>query len=203
MSKYTVELKTICENLAGVSGIQLYSNIENTIDISWKQIFDFDFPIFDESYREILCKKIIRHYYFYEIGMETVGNWQHYLHTKMVEIMPKYNKLYELEARGLSLYDNINMSREYVRNNAGDSVSRNLYSDTPQGALTNVDNETYLTSANKNIGNATNNEQYTETTKGHNGKYTYLEFVKQYSRANTDTDMMIISELSDLFMNLW
>ena len=53
------------------------------------------FPIFDENYRSVLETKILRHYYTREIGFETVGLWKHYLKTKLNEIMPKYNKLYE------------------------------------------------------------------------------------------------------------
>lgn len=67
-----------------------------------------DYPIFDEDYRPILNQKIIDHYYMCEIGAETAGLFRHYLHTKMQEIMPYYNRLYlsqELEFNPLRDFD--------------------------------------------------------------------------------------------------
>lgn len=52
------------------------------------------YPIFDESYRNTLNKKIIDHFYFREIGFETVGLFNNRLAAKLNEIMPYYNRLY-------------------------------------------------------------------------------------------------------------
>lgn len=54
-----------------------------------------DYPIFDESHRNELNNKIIEHYWFDEIGMETPDRFNHYLHSTMNEIMPYYNELYK------------------------------------------------------------------------------------------------------------
>ena len=56
-----------------------------------------DYPIFDEQYREFLNAKIIDHYYYREIGLETVDMFIRQLRTKMWEIMPYYNKWYQAE----------------------------------------------------------------------------------------------------------
>jgi lower collar protein len=58
-----------------------------------------DYPIFDEQYREFLNAKIIDHYYYREIGLETVDMFIRQLRTKMWEIMPYYNKWYLAEDR--------------------------------------------------------------------------------------------------------
>lgn len=52
------------------------------------------YPIFEESYRQQLNQKIIDHFYFREIGFETVGLFNNRLKAKMNEIMPYYNQLY-------------------------------------------------------------------------------------------------------------
>ncbi|WP_459617235.1 hypothetical protein, partial [Enterobacter hormaechei] len=65
MSKYTTELRWIIEN-----GYDLQLN---------------EYPIFDENYREELNQKIINHYYFREIGFETVGLFRFYLKQTMNE----------------------------------------------------------------------------------------------------------------------
>lgn len=55
------------------------------------------YPIFDESYREVLNKKIVDEYYFREIGVETPERFKHHLNHTMDMIMPYYNQLYESE----------------------------------------------------------------------------------------------------------
>ena len=97
MAKYTTELRTICEHLAGCDESVGYQDVNTVIANSREKIFNFDFPIFDENYRSVLETKIIKHYYTREIGAETFGLWQLWLDTKMNEIMPYYNKLYESE----------------------------------------------------------------------------------------------------------
>lgn len=59
------------------------------------QIFSFSFPIWDDNYKPVLTQKILRHYYFREIGEETVGMWKMRLHQTLLEIMPYYNQLYQ------------------------------------------------------------------------------------------------------------
>ena len=53
------------------------------------------YPIFDEAYRTYLNDKIIRHYYFREIGQETVARFRWYMDMTMRENMPYYNQLYK------------------------------------------------------------------------------------------------------------
>lgn len=97
MSKYTTEVRYICENASGLYESGGYSSINEILDKAAPKVFDFDFPIYDENYREILEKKILRHYYTREIGEETVGLWKLRLEDRMNIIMPYYNKLYESE----------------------------------------------------------------------------------------------------------
>lgn len=109
MSTYTTELRYICETmteepLENFDNLKGVRRIDAIIDSSKGNIFDFDYPIFDEAYRGILEKKILRHYYTREIGAETFGLFQLYLSDKMNEIMPYYNQLYASEL----LSNNIN-----------------------------------------------------------------------------------------------
>ena len=47
MSKYTTEVRFICETLAGYKDSQGYDKVENIIMNSRDKIFDFEYPIFD------------------------------------------------------------------------------------------------------------------------------------------------------------
>ena len=98
MSNYTVQLRNICESFAGdVTASSPARKVDAVINASHSKIFDFDYPIFDGTYKEHLEKKILRHFYFREIGCETYGQWQVQLDAKMNEIMPYYNQLYASE----------------------------------------------------------------------------------------------------------
>lgn len=220
MSKYTTEVRYICETLAGLSESAGYADIEQTIKNCLPKVFDFNFPIFDESYRSVLETKILRHYYTREIGLETVGLWKLKLSTKLNEIMPYYNKLYKSELIEFNpLYD-VDLTRERkiegkgakdtengenrsgsnntettqnndsavketggnkgttngtangTQNQNTNGNSTNMYSDTPQGAITDLQAGRYLTNAT--IDSATNtfagasSDTTTQTTENTN-----------------------------------
>ena len=97
MSKYTTEVRFICETYAGLDESADYAGIQEVLDKSRDKVFDFDYPIFDENYRNVLEDKILKHYYTREIGAETIGLWKLWLNTRMNEIMPYYNQLYSSE----------------------------------------------------------------------------------------------------------
>lgn len=189
MSKYTTELRYICETEAGLSESVGYSKIKDVIAKAIPKIFDFDFPIFDENYRNVLEMKILKHYYTREIGLETYGLWKLKLDTKLNEIMPFYNQLYKsalLEFNPLyevdysktgnrdssgtrdntennsETYDesvDTNESHDDSTDNSSDgtltkgttTTTTNYFSDTPQGAISNVIDGTYLTNATYNV----------------------------------------------------
>ena len=242
MSKYTTELRFICESKAGLSDSVGFNQIDDVISNSWNKIFD-NFPIFDESYRSVLCSKILKHYYTREISAETVGLWQLWLNTRMGEIMPYYNKLYESALLEFDPFKDTNYSRNHggtftgdTRRNGrseidvdnsvtsnGTSNSKNLFSDTPQGAITNIENESYLTNAtlikdtdtnttntdgnsttqNTETTGVTNTDNWIETIVGKQSTVSYSKLLQEFRDTFLNIDVMIINDLSDLFMNLW
>lgn len=95
MSKYTTEVRYICEHLCGLDVSKGYADIGTILSNARSKVFDFPYPIFDEEYRSTLETKILKHYYTREIGEETYGLWKLRLDRKMNEIMPYYNVLYK------------------------------------------------------------------------------------------------------------
>lgn len=199
MSKYTTEVRFICEEAAGLTSSVGYLGVNDVINTALPKVFNFDFPIFDEAYRPILEKKILKHYYTREIGLETVGLWKLFLDTKLNEIMPFYNQLYKSELIEFNPMYDVDLTRDHnlkreettkqdatekgttektgniddnthtetndnqntestvdLQNTTGSTSKEQLgatkthydkYSDTPQGSLQNVQNDTYLTNA--------------------------------------------------------
>lgn len=204
MSKYTTEVRFICESNAGLDESKGFNSINEILENCIDNIFDFDFPIFDEAYRPVLEKKILKHYYTREIATETVGLWKHFLDARLNEIMPFYNKLYESELLEFNpLYDvDLTTKRDNLRKNNGTiedngdsdytrtdnllenhkdsdkdivdsepetkNTRRQYYSDTPQGAVTGVENENYLTNYTKIVDDATGSKNKVTTTYGRN-----------------------------------
>lgn len=233
MAKYTIELGRL---------------IKSGFDIGLA-----DYPIFNENHRTELNNKIIQHYYHSEIGLETPALFKRYLNNKMREIMPYYNKMYEsetLEFNPLDTFDKTTtenriqntgaQSQVYANfqnydsgsnnsTNSNTTNAKNIYSDTPQGLLseTAIEGETYATNAN--IGNSAesgsatgsynsnahgNNNSTTtntgnlsstiaKTEKGKDGTQSYSKLLDEYRQTILNIDMMIIDELSPLFMGIW
>lgn len=101
MSKYTTEVRYICESYADLTESAGFNSVDEIINIAIPKIFNTsEIPMFKgetEEHRALLFKKILLHYYSREIGYETVGLWKLKLNTKLMEIMPYYNQLYESE----------------------------------------------------------------------------------------------------------
>ena len=255
MSKYTTEVRFICEQKAGLSESEGFTRVDDVLNQSWNKIFTSDVAFFDDAYKPILCKKILKHYYTREICAETVGLWQLWLNTRLEEIMPYYNELYKSAQLEFKPFDDVNYTRESNRKNtenenstktenenstktgtnnrtvssdsSGSSNTDTIdkYSDTPQGSITNLSDDTYLTNAritsdensftNENSGtdnqtiNETNdrdksgNEDYFEKIMGKQGNKNYSEMLLDFRKTFLNIDMQVIEEFSDLFFGLW
>lgn len=267
MSRYTTEVRYICETVAGLDESVGYSNIEQVIKNSLAKVFDFDFPIFDEKYRSVLETKILRHYYTREIAHETVGLWKLKLCTKLNEIMPYYNQLYKSELISFNPMYDVDLTRERkvdssgtrdtsTRSNTdtdtsgsgnrtsdvslkndttntdnstttGSGSKKQMYSDTPQGAITDLEAGKYLTNAtidntsntDTTIGNGTGTQTGSTNTKEETGNNTtsstdasstsntditnlenYIETVKGKQGAQSYTSLL--KEFRETFLNI-
>lgn len=136
MSKYTTEVRFICENSAGLSESEGADNVDSILDKCWNKVFNFDFPIFDENYRQVLCRKILKHYYTREIAHETVGRWKLALNTKLNEIMPYYNQLYKSELLEFNPFYDVDLTRSREGSGTSNRTSKNT--ETNSGRSQNV-----------------------------------------------------------------
>lgn len=148
--------------------VELGCLVENGFDLGLQH-----YPIFDETYREQLNRKIVEHYWFREIGQETPQLFKMFLNRTMNEIMPYYNELYKtaiLELNPLANMEQwttgdrkikreetnqVNRTDDYTSHNTSeqtsnttsdvDSTARTVNYAFPQLALSG--NEDYATSA--------------------------------------------------------
>lgn len=206
MSKYTTEVRFICEHDAGLENSVGFTQVDTVLDRCWNQIFTTNTTFFDESYRSVLCKKILKRYYTREIGCETVGLWKLWMNERLESIMPYYNQLYKSELIEFNPMNDVdlatthekenaearhsaenesgrheqwNMHNEHYEDNYGSNRTTNdinktergvnegstdLYSDTPQGSISGLNNMNYLTNARKIDKDTNDDTSYSGTT---------------------------------------
>lgn len=157
-------------------------------------LWDFEYPSFYEGdAKREFEQKIIDHYLFHQIGVETVARFKHNFKTRIREIMPYYIQLYKSVEKMKEIDDpfgNVDIVETFEQtsndtstgessatsNNertgtrtdtktATEDASRK-FSNTPQGSISNLDS--YMTEAsvdeNEQTENITGND--TETATG-------------------------------------
>lgn len=212
-SKVTLELRELVE-----SGVN---------------IWDFDYPSYYQGdAKKAFEQKVIDHYYFRQIGQETVGRFLHFFRSKVCEIMPLYIQRY----KSVELFESIDdplrsyeLTEEYERDtsNKGTSSSTGTssenstnnrerrFSDTPQGSINNIDR--YMSEATKENESAGNNgtssqssqssdtgkEKYKLTRYGNIGVQPLGQELNVLRSSFINVDMEIIDELKDLFLKVY
>ena len=222
MSKYTTEVRFICEMNTEEPDVKNPSS-DWYIEHSREKIFDFEYPIFDETYRSVIETKILKRYYTREICAETVGRWKLFLNQRMNEIMPYYNKLYESELLKFNPLQDVDLTIDHRRENDGTETgqgTRNTdtqgnnkatgtnweyYSDTPQGTVGNLDNHTYLTNATKTTKSETTDyeqgvDEATSTSKTVNSTEDYLEHI--VGKRGGQSYSELLKKYRDTFINI-
>lgn len=162
MSKYTAELRTI---------------IDNEFDI-----FDFEYTRSGASQDIVsdddLEQGFIDHYYFREVGFETLERFKHKLKTQWLESIQNFDKLL------VAFNESINPKANISSNTQNTSV----YNDTPKNALDFGTEATHASSITHN----------TQTNGGLSG-LTEIEALELYHDKIKD----IVSEFYNSFDNLF
>ena len=225
MAHFTIELRNLLEAYTGMTEPSTYSEMDKLISDGRKLLFDFGYPIFDENYRETIETKIIRHFYFREIGQETPGRFKSRLYTKMNEIMPYFNQLYMSEKLAYDPFIDTDIATTFNRNadeigennrnnsgstntdttNTGERTTNNTvstetdstdnstnttnatttgkrrHSDTPQGGLTGLENDQYMSDA------TLTDETVVQSDKGEQTSNVSMETTGKEETHSTDT----------------
>lgn len=167
MSKYTTEVRFICETASGLGESKGYTDIDTIITNAIPKIFTFTFPIFDEKYRTVLEKKILKHFYTREIGEETVGLWKLRLDTKLNEIMPYYNKLYNSELLDFNPLYTANLTRTRKTDyDSSRNENENINDTTSNNGTTNSTNESNVKGTGSGTSSNTGTDLYSDTPQG-------------------------------------
>lgn len=165
MAVYTTELRSICESLSGNKLGSLTETAE-IIETARQQIFDFPYDLYNPDYKPVLETKIIRHYYTREIGLETYGLWKFKLETKMLEILPYFNKLYESADLKYDILHDYFVERVHYGDRSEESNSTDTGNTTNTGNVNTTDTTNGTTQASgKDVRDG--NTHGTDTTDTH------------------------------------
>lgn len=211
MSNYTIELRKIDERL-----------VDDALS---------HYTIFSEDYRSTLNSKIKTHFWFNEIGHETIDIFLFQLKVKMNEIMPYYNQMYEAELVKRDPFLTVRMtsknsstgstrtsaetSEHGNSTSSTDAKSRAVQSETPQVMLsgngdyaTGAADSTSLTgvkstseSGGRQSSTSSSDGAGTSSQEGFSGSMASL--IQAHRDAIVNIDMMVIAQLEPLFMTVW
>lgn len=229
MSKYTTEVRYICESYAGLTESADELKVNDILEKSWNKIITTEAKFFIESHKKEFAIKLLKHYYTREIGAETIGLWKLWLNERIEELLPLYNQLYEsasVEVKPLVtkeekriLNDGTNRNEKETSNRSeseeknekketsGKDSEKQRYSDTPQGGLAGIEAGTYLTSATLNDSASEEKESAsrnaTRTERGEQGRE--LNEVKNVIEEITAKDGLqaeLLTKYRESFINI-
>ena len=180
------------------------------------EIFDFDYPLTTNIDKEDFEVLILNHFLMRRIGYETLTAFKIALDVKINEIMPIYNKMFDM-LDGWNIFND----GEVVNRSVSDSGTNSLnnitsstntsdrrYSDTPQQQLSNVRDGKYITDYNydQDTGSVSSSAAGSDSrttlesiTRSPNDKMKlYKEFIENKKSIYT----MIFEDLDVLFYGL-
>ena len=208
MSKYTIELREICN---------LYTREEVERWFKDYEISHYLRPDEIESIenagiwsKDRLASKIVDHYYMREIGLETPALFKHYAKVFMQEIMERKLPLIYSSSIKYDPLVNVDFTESYTSSSSQSSSGSGLgvNSDTPQGQIQKSDilNGAYASStgATEQESEGSSESEYEKKVKGNSGvSATAQKMIQQYRENIIAIDSDIIEELNKLFMGLY
>lgn len=166
MSTFTTELRYMLETYNGNSENASASAVNQIIENTRTDLFDFDYPHAEltTSEKEHLEKHFMLHYYTREIGFETFGLFKLKLQSKLWDIMPKYEKLYALEHENLDFFSDVDYTRKLDSQTDSDGIASKM-----SGSIehSNSGSQTNITTGGYKDQNAGGNTQVTSGSVDH------------------------------------
>lgn len=182
------------------------------------KIFDFSYPLSKNISKEDFECMILNHFLMRRIGFETVLAFKIQLQVKLNEIMPLYNKLFDLiyNENGFGeitkkvgfdnrIINNTSNTKNEMTNNSNTTntnTSDRRYSDTPQDELENIRNGKYVTEYNYDTN--TNTSEDISTTNGKSQNISNTNDKNNYEDTTTRINMLeVFAKLNEEIKNVY
>ena len=145
MANYTIELREIVKEY---------------------DIFRFNYPFYDEHKRKEFEEKFIKHFYFREIGTETIDRFLFFLEEKFNTVFPYYNELFKTSIIEYDKLNNYDVKESYSINRESDSKSSGITSSVNQ----NFDVINSTSNEDKNVNSSLNSNVLNENVENESSK---------------------------------
>lgn len=182
------------------------------------KIFDFDYPLTSNITKEDFECMILNHFLMRRIGFETVLSFKIQLNVKLNEIMPMFNKLFDLiydengfgeitkrkgfDNRVVDNTSNTTNEMTNVSNTNHQNISDRRGSDTPQNELDNIRQGKYVTEYHYDTDNS--NSEDTSTSNGTSQNQTNTKDNNNYEENISKINMLeVFSKLNEEIKNVY
>ena len=216
MSRYTTELRTVCDLFGRETVESWFKDYELSDYLTSEEI-----AVIEERgtwSKDKLAQKIVNHYLMCEIGYETPAYFRHQVINDMRELMEEYAPLIYSAAIKYDPMVNVDYTETYESSDSGNASGTSsgtglvVGSDTPQGQIskTAILNGEYATSTSgtdsdtETSSETSNESEYTKTIKGNSGvSATAQKMIAQYRDNIRAIDREIIDKLNKHFMGIF
>jgi hypothetical protein len=179
MASYTMELRNIIEQ-ASQNDDTL--NHRSRIEIGRSKLFDFEYPIFDPSYKGVFETNFIRNFYMREIGFETEGLFKFNLESWLLINMPYFNKMFESELMVFDPLMNSKMETTYNKTRDTDgTVDTSTNGDTTRTNKQTIDGSHDENAFNRQLESDTPDKRLAITTADGAGVIEYASKIGESS----------------------
>lgn len=182
------------------------------------KIFDFDYPLTSNITKEEFECMILNHFLMRRIGFETVLSFKIQLNVKLNEIMPMFNKLFDLiydengfgeitkrkgfDNRVVDNTSNTTNKMTNVSNTNHQNISDRRGSDTPQNELDNIRQGKYVTEYHYDTDNSSSED--TSTSNGTSQNQTNTKDNNNYEENISKINMLeVFSKLNEEIKNVY
>lgn len=208
MSRYTTELRTVCQMFGRDVVEEWFKSFKLSDYLTQEEIDTINLR--GTWSKDKLAKKIVNHYYMCEIGYETPAYFRLQVMNDMEELMEEYLPLIYSASIKYDPLVNVDFSEEFTQENNGKTKGDGLsiLSDTPQGQIDKEEilEGKYATSTNgsESTAESEDNSHYVRKTKGNSGvSATAQRLVAQYRDNIRAIDREIINKLNKHFMAIY
>ena len=212
-------LKSLMNSICNY-GKEEKTNIYNLAKCSRQTIFNFDYPLSDKVNREDFEIMILNHYIHRRIGFDTPTEFRIALNVKLNEIMPRYNKLFDM-LDGWDLYNDGEVTTRVQTDNGTNTLNNTINanntnisdrrnSNVPQNELEDVQNGSYMTDYNYDTN--TDSNTTVSNTSGNNSNTTNetitrspsdkIRIYKEFMENVNNIYSLIFKDLDSLFYGL-
>ena len=212
-------LKSLMNSICNY-GKEEKTNIYNLAKGSRETIFNFDYPLSDKVNRENFEIMILNHYIHRRIGFNTPTEFRIALNVKLNEIMPRYNKLFDM-LDGWDLYNGGEVTTRVQTDNGSNTLNNTINanntnisdrrnSNVPQNELEDVQNGSYMTDYNYDTN--TDSNTTVSNTSGTNSNTTNetitrspsdkIRIYKEFMENVNNIYSLIFKDLDPLFYGL-